>query len=57
VKKLWLTCFAVTLWAQQPESSQALMTGKDLLDSYQRVIRSWSRPPCRSPSSLARALR
>jgi lysophospholipase L1-like esterase len=38
VKKLWLTCFAVTLWAQQPESSQALMTGKDLLDSYQRVI-------------------
>ena len=38
MKKLWLTCFAVTLWAQQPESSQALMTGKDLLDSYQRVI-------------------
>ena len=38
MKKLWLTCFAVTLLAQQPESSQALMTGKDLLDSYQRVI-------------------
>jgi lysophospholipase L1-like esterase len=38
VKKLWLTCFAVTVLAQQPESSQALMTGKDLLDSYQRVI-------------------
>ena len=38
MKNLWLTCFAVTLLAQQPESSRALMTGKDLLDSYQRVI-------------------
>jgi lysophospholipase L1-like esterase len=38
VKKLWLACFAITLAAQQPEPGQALLTGKDLLDTYQRVI-------------------
>jgi lysophospholipase L1-like esterase len=38
VKKLGLVCFAITLSAQQPESGQALMVGRELLDSYQRVI-------------------
>ena len=38
MKKFWLVCFAITLSAQPPESGQALMTGKELLDSYQRVI-------------------
>ena len=38
MKKLWVACFAITLWAQQPEPGQALLAGKDLLDSYQRVI-------------------
>jgi acyl-CoA thioesterase-1 len=38
VKKFWLACFAITLSAQPPESGQALMSGRELLDSYQRVI-------------------
>jgi lysophospholipase L1-like esterase len=38
VKKFWLACFAITLWAQQPESGRALLAGRELLDSYERVI-------------------
>jgi lysophospholipase L1-like esterase len=38
VKKLWLACFVITLSAQQPDSGQALLAGRDLLDMYQRVI-------------------
>jgi lysophospholipase L1-like esterase len=38
VKKLWLVCVAMTLSAQQPAAGPALLTGKDLLNSYERVI-------------------
>src|SRR5579862_6232575 len=38
MKKLWLACFTITLSAQPPQSGQALMAGRELLDSYQRVI-------------------
>ena len=38
MKKLWLACFAITLGAQPPESGRALLAGKELLNSYQRVI-------------------
>jgi len=38
VKKVWLACLAMTLWAQQPESGQALLPARELLDSYQRAI-------------------
>ena len=38
MKQFCLACLAITLSAQQPESGQALMAGRELLDSYQRVI-------------------
>ena len=38
MKRLWLACFAAVLWAQPPEPGQALLAGKDLLDTYQRTI-------------------
>lgn len=38
MKQLWLACFAITLSAQPPQAANPLLTGKQVLESDQRVV-------------------